>query len=62
MQHERMTDTHARVRSLTRRLEGVGTKLYMDSFFSSPDLFDDLHTRGINHCGANKIIKDAGGL
>jgi hypothetical protein len=33
---------------LTRRVEGVGQKLFMDSLFSSADLFDDLHTRGIN--------------
>jgi hypothetical protein len=24
----------------------------MDNFFSSPDIFDDLHTRDINCCGA----------
>jgi hypothetical protein len=41
---------NAAVRSVTRRVEGVGNKLYMDSFFSSPDLFDDLYTGGINYC------------
>jgi hypothetical protein len=46
-----LTAAHAAVRSLAKRVEGVGHKLYMDSFFSSPDLFDDLHTRGINCCG-----------
>jgi len=45
-----MAVTNATVRSLTKRPEGVGHKLYMDYFFSSPDLFDDLHTRGINCC------------
>jgi hypothetical protein len=42
---------HAIVKTLTRRIEGLGHKLYMGSFFSSPDLFDDLHTRAINCCG-----------
>jgi hypothetical protein len=46
-----MTTTYATVRSLTRRVEGVGHKLYMNIFFSSPDSFDDLHTRGIKCCG-----------
>jgi len=36
------TATHATVTNLTRRVEGVGHKLYMDNFFSSPDLYDDL--------------------
>jgi len=34
--------------SLTRRVEGVGHEIYMDSFLSSPYLFDDLHTRCVN--------------
>jgi hypothetical protein len=45
------TVTHTTVRSLTRRVDGVGHKLYMDNFFSSSHLFHDLHTRGINCCG-----------
>jgi len=46
-----MTATHATVRSLTRRVKGVGHKLYMDNFFFSSGLSDDLYTRGINCCG-----------
>jgi hypothetical protein len=50
-----MTATHATVAGLTRRVENVGHKLYMDSFFSSPDLFDDLHSRKINCCGTVRL-------
>jgi hypothetical protein len=46
-----MTATHVTGRSLNRRGEGVGHELYMDSFFSSLDIFDDLYTKGINCCG-----------
>jgi hypothetical protein len=48
-----MTVAGVTMRSLTRRSEGVGQKLYMNSFFF-PDLFDDLHRRGINCCGPMK--------
>jgi hypothetical protein len=33
------------------RTENLGHKLYMDNFFSSPDLFSNLHTKAINCCG-----------
>ncbi|PNF43126.1 hypothetical protein B7P43_G18025 [Cryptotermes secundus] len=46
-----VTATHATVRDLCRRIEGVGHKLYMDNFFSSPDLFDELMTKKITCCG-----------
>jgi hypothetical protein len=46
-----VTATHATVRGLCRRIEGVGHKLYMDNFFSSPDLFDELMTKDITCCG-----------
>jgi hypothetical protein len=42
-----MTATHATVTGLTGRIENLGHKLYMDSFFSSPELFDDLYTKAI---------------
>jgi hypothetical protein len=48
---EDMTATRVTVRSLVRRVEGVGHKLFMDNFFSSPALFDDLLIRKINSCG-----------
>ena len=40
-----MTATHTIVRLLTSRVEGVGHKLFMDNFFSSPRLFDDLDVK-----------------
>jgi hypothetical protein len=46
-----MTAIHTTVKGLTRRMEGVNHKLYMDNFFSSLDIYDDLHTRTINSCG-----------
>ncbi|PNF35735.1 hypothetical protein B7P43_G16134 [Cryptotermes secundus] len=46
-----VTATHAAVMDLCRRIEGVGHKLYMDNFFSSPDLFDELMTKDITCCG-----------
>jgi hypothetical protein len=45
---ETMTATRTTVAGLMRRVENVGHKLYMDNFFSSPDLFDNLHSRKIN--------------
>jgi hypothetical protein len=49
-----MTATPATVRHLTRRVEGLGHKLFVDNFFSSLRLFDDLERRKINSCGTVK--------
>jgi hypothetical protein len=46
-----ITATHLTVFHLTRIVEGVGHKLYMDNILFSADLFDDLHTTTINPCG-----------
>jgi len=37
-----LTATHTTMTNLTRGVEEFGHKLYMDSFFSSLDLYDDL--------------------
>jgi hypothetical protein len=39
---QHLTATHATVTELTRKIEGRGHKLYVENFFSSPELFDDL--------------------
>jgi len=45
-----MTATHTTVRHLTSRVEDLGHKIFMDNFFSSPRLFDDLDRCKINSC------------
>jgi hypothetical protein len=37
--------------NMTRIIEEVDHKLYMDNFFSSPDLFDDLAQKKITVVG-----------
>lgn len=39
--HGDVSATHGTVLQLVRRVEGVGHKLFMDSYFSSPLLFED---------------------
>jgi len=46
-----VTATHAAVTELTRKLEGLGQKLYMDNFSPSPELFDKLVKKEIYCCG-----------
>ena len=48
---QHMTATHATVTELMRKIKGHGHKLYMDNFFSSPELFDDLAKKQIYCCG-----------
>ena len=47
---DEMTTTHATVRHLTRRVEGLGQNLFIDNFFSLARLFDDLYGHKINSC------------
>ena len=46
-----LTATHATVSELTENIQGRCHKLYMDNYFSSPNLFDDLATKQIYCCG-----------
>jgi len=48
---DNMTATHANARHLTCRVEGLGHKLFMDNFFTSSRLFDDLLRHNIHSCG-----------
>jgi hypothetical protein len=48
-------DDNVAVRSLTKRAEGAGHKLYVDSSFSSPDLSDNPYKR---YRLSDKIIKE----
>ena len=47
---QHLTATHTTVTNLTKGVEGLGHKLYMDPLFSSPDLFDDLAQKKISCC------------
>jgi hypothetical protein len=49
-----MATMHGTMKSLKRRVEGAGHKLYMDNFFSYTDLFDYLLTRAINCFGNDR--------
>ena len=48
---QEMSATYGTVLELVRRVEGLGHKQYIDSYFSSPALFDDQFRRKINCCG-----------
>ncbi|PSN52550.1 PiggyBac transposable element-derived protein 4 [Blattella germanica] len=46
-----ITPTHGTVLELIHKIEGKGHKIFMDNYFTSPKLFNDLHNRKINGCG-----------
>jgi hypothetical protein len=50
-----MTATEATVAGIMKKVENVGHNLYMDNFFSSLDLFNDLHSRKINCRGTVRL-------
>jgi len=67
---QHVTATHVTVTEMTRKIEAHGHKLYMNNFFSSPELFCDVakkqiyccgtvrpNRRGISHDLAHKTIK-----
>ena len=49
---QHLTATHVTVSELTKQIQGRGHKLYMDNYFSSPNLFDDLAMKQIYCCDA----------
>jgi len=51
---DNMTATHTTIRHLTCSDGSLGHKIFMDNFFSSPRLFDDLGRHEINSCGTVK--------
>src|SRR5215469_13994250 len=55
-----ITGTHGTVLQLIRRVEGLGHKIFMDNYFTSPALFDDLFQRKINACGT--VRRDRRGM
>ena len=56
---QHVTATHATVTNLTRGVEGFGHKMYMDNFFSSPELFDNLAQKKISCCGTVRLNRKA---
>jgi len=46
-----ITATHRTVLQVIQRVEGLGHKIFMDNYFTSPALFDDLFQQKINACG-----------
>ena len=50
-----LTATNTTVTNLTRGVKGFGHKLYMDNFFSSPELFDYLAQKKISCCGTVRL-------
>ena len=48
---QHLTAPYVTVSELSKKIEGRGHRLYMDNYFFSPDLFDDLATKQIYCCG-----------
>jgi hypothetical protein len=46
-----ISPTHGAVLELVCKVEGVGHKIFMDNYFTSPKLFTDLLSRKISACG-----------
>jgi len=46
-----ITAMHGTVLQVIRRVEELGHKIFMDNYFTSPALFDDLFQQKINVCG-----------
>jgi len=48
---QHLTATHATLSELPQKIQGRGHKLFMDNYFSFPDLFNDLVMKKIYCCG-----------
>ena len=61
-QHDtaQITATHGTVLQVIRRVEGLGHKIFMDNYFTSPALFGDLFQRKINAC--RTVLHDKRGM
>jgi hypothetical protein len=46
-----ITAMHGMVLQVLQRDEGLGYKIFMDNYFTTPTLFDDLFQQKINACG-----------
>jgi len=46
-----ITAMHGMVLQVIRRVEGLGHKIFVDNYFTSPAVFGDLFQRKINTCG-----------
>jgi len=46
-----ITATHRALLQVIQRVEGLGRKIFMDSYFTSPALFDDMFHRKISAYG-----------
>ena len=46
-----ITAMHRTVLQVIQRVEGMGHKIFVENYFTSPTLFDDLFQRKINACG-----------
>ena len=54
---QHLTAAHNTVANLTRGVEEFGHKLYMDNFFSYPDLYDNLAQKKIFCCGTVRLLR-----
>jgi hypothetical protein len=53
---DNVSPTRGTVLKLIRKMEGVGDRLFMDNYFSSPQLFSYVYRKKINNFGP-KIVK-----
>ena len=57
-----ITATHGMVLQVIQRVEGLGHKIFMDTYFTSPALFDDLFQQKISVCVCGTLRHDRQGM